>query len=241
MEVIKSTKILGTKVSTENESQIIKKIIKSLKTSSEKIHIVTPNPEIIIYALRQKEYQDILNRAQVSLPDGIGVLGASQILKKGVSERITGVDFMQKLIRECAKEALKTGFFGGMPGVAEKTANCLQKSYPNLKVVYASDVWDKKKIKGGEIDVLFVALGFPKQEKWIAKNLSKIPVKCAMGVGGSFDYISGRVKRAPSLIRKFGLEWLFRLVNEPWRLKRQLALPQFAYYIIRERLFDKQN
>lgn len=241
MEVIKSTKILGTKVSTENESQIIKKIIKSLKTSSEKIHIVTPNPEIIIYALRQKEYQDILNRAQVSLPDGIGVLGASQILKKGVSERITGVDFMQKLIRECTKEALKTGFFGGMPGVAEKTANCLQKSYPNLKVVYASDVWDKKKIKGGEIDVLFVALGFPKQEKWIAKNLSKIPVKCAMGVGGSFDYISGRVKRAPSLIRKFGLEWLFRLVNEPWRLKRQLALPQFAYYIIRERLFDKQN
>ncbi len=236
MEAIKSTKILGTKVSTENESQIIKKIIKSLRTSSEKIHIVTPNPEIIIYALRQKEYQGILDRAQVSLPDGVGVLSASKILQKGVLGRITGVDFMQKLVGECAKEGLTTGFFGGMPGVAERTAECLQKSYPNLKVVYKSNVWDERQIKGKRIDVLFVALGFPKQEEWIAQNLDKIPVKCAMGVGGAFDYISGRVKRAPKFVRQIGLEWLFRLINEPWRFKRQLALPMFAYLILKERL-----
>ena len=239
MDTISSSKILGVNVSTEKKSEILKKIIKSLKEGRQKAYIVTPNPEIIMNALRERSYMDILNRAQVSLPDGIGVLASSKLLKKGVLERITGVDMMVEIVRECAKEGLTTGFFGGVPGVAEKTADCLQKSYPNLKVAYADSDWDTAKIKGKHIDMLFVALGFPKQEIWISENLPKIPVTIAMGVGGSFDYISGRVKRAPGFLRSIGLEWAFRLVNEPWRVKRQIVLPKFAYLVLKEKLRSK--
>lgn len=270
MNKISSTKILGTKVSTEKKADILKKIIKSLKEGREKFYIVTPNPEIIMYGLKEKRYQEVLNRAHISLPDGIGVLMAGKLLKKGIPERITGVDMMVDIVEECAKEGLTTGFFGSKSSVAEKTVECLQKSYPNLKVSFVGNEWGSdgfekaKKYQAASstkneesktklntdyglrstnvIDILFVALGFPKQEKWIASNLDKIPVTAAMGVGGSFDYISGSVKRAPKFLRSIGLEWAFRLINEPWRLKRQFALPQFAYYIIRARLLgEKEN
>lgn len=269
MDKISSTKILGTKVSTEKKDDVLKKIIKSLKEGKEKFYIVTPNPEIIMYALREKGYQEVLNQAQVSLPDGIGVLVASKMLKKGILERITGVDLMVDLVRECTKEGLTTGFFGGTPGVAEKAVKCLQKSYPNLKVSFVGSEWgsdgfekakryqaanstknEESKTKLNTdyrlrstdvIDILFVALGFPKQEKWIANNLDKIPVTAAMGVGGSFDYISGNVRRAPKFLRSIGLEWAFRLINEPWRIKRQLVLPIFFYYIIKVKFFGERK
>jgi N-acetylglucosaminyldiphosphoundecaprenol N-acetyl-beta-D-mannosaminyltransferase len=195
------------------------------------------------------------------------VLNASKLLKKGISERITGVDLMVDIVRECAKEGLTTGFFGGVSGVAEKTAECLQKSYPNLKVGFVGSEWGDegfekaRKYQGASstkneesktklntdyglrstnvIDILFVALGFPKQEEWIAANLDKIPVTAAMGVGGSFDYISGNVRRAPQFLRSIGLEWLFRLINEPWRVKRQLMLPKFVYLVLKEKLRSK--
>ena len=211
MDTISSTKILGIKVSTEKRADILKKIIKGLKNSKEKFYIVTPNPEIIVHGMREKEYEDILNQAQIAIPDGVGVVGAFKLLKKGVLERITGVDLMIDIVRECAKEGLTTGFFGGMSGVAEKTAECLIKSYPNLKVGFVGSEWGDEgfekakkyqaasRINERPIDILFVALGFPKQEEWIAANLDKIPVTAAMGVGGSFDYISGNVRRAPHI------------------------------------------
>ena len=251
MDTISSTKILGIKVSTEKRADILKKIIKGLKNSKEKFYIVTPNPEIIVHGMREKEYEDILNQAQIAIPDGVGVVGAFKLLKKGVLERITGVDLMIDIVRECAKEGLTTGFFGGMSGVAEKTAECLIKSYPNLKVGFVGSEWGDEgfekakkyqaasRINERPIDILFVALGFPKQEEWIAANLDKIPVTCAMGVGGSFDYISGKVKRAPKILRSFGLEWAYRLINEPWRIKRQLILPKFVYLVLKEKLRSK--
>lgn len=239
MDTISSTNIMGTKVSTEKRSNVLKIIIKSLKTSRTKFYIVTPNPEIIMYGLRERGYQDVLNQAQVSLPDGIGVLMASKILKKGVKERITGADLMIDIVEQCAKEGLTTGFFGGRSGVAEETAECLQQSYRNLKVAYADSLWNPEKIKGTRIDILFVALGFPKQEVWISENLKNIPVTAAMGVGGSFDYISGRVKRAPKFLRSAGFEWAFRLLNEPWRIRRQLILPKFVLLVLNEKLRSK--
>jgi len=236
MDKLHAAKILGINISTEKRSEILKKIIKSLKTSSQKFYIVTPNPEIMMYGLRDHEFQGVLNRAQVALPDGIGVLMASKIRGKGPISRITGVDFMEELVGQCAKEGLTTGFFGGGSGVAEKTAKCLHKSYPNLKVVFTGS--EDKGLRSKDqrpIDVLFVALGFPKQEKWIAENLDKIPVKCAMGVGGAFDYLAGVVPRAPKLVRELGFEWLFRLIMQPWRIKRQIVLPQFIIRVILER------
>ena len=147
------------------------------------------------------------------------------------------------------------GFLGGKDGVAEKTAECLQKKYPGLRVNFAGSEWpnemkdEKGELKNREktshlsflishlsIDILFVAFGVPKQEFWISDNLEKIPVKIAIGVGGAFDYISGRVKRAPEWIQNIGLEWLYRLIREPWRLKRQLALLEFIRLVIKEKV-----
>lgn len=262
-----SSKILGVNITTAPREEILRFIITGLKKRSKKFYIVTPNPEMLVYATASKPYQNILNGAQVALPDGIGIVVAGNILKKGIKRRITGVDMMYDLVARCAEEGLSIGLLGGHEGVAEKTAECLVKKHPHLRVSFVSEEWSEEGIKNSElgmkegeskindrsnkirnskfinqnskkkyIDILFVAFGVPKQEEWIAKNLEKIPVTCAMGVGGSFDFISGKVKRAPKIVRSIGMEWMFRLLIQPWRIKRQMALPRFVYLVIKEKL-----
>ncbi|MDD5416229.1 MAG: WecB/TagA/CpsF family glycosyltransferase [Candidatus Daviesbacteria bacterium] len=174
---------------------------------------------------------------------------------------VTGTDFMEALCKLSAEKGFTTGFLGGNGGVAKETAERLLRKYPNLKVSYVSSggIIDKDgnpqevvsskyyvaREKAGKdmssrntkyiippTDILFVAFGHIKQEKWIAKNLDKIPVRVAMGVGGAFDYLSGRVRRAPKMVRKSGFEWLFRLVIQPWRIKRQLVLFKYLRLIL---------
>ncbi len=226
-----SAKILGVNVTTASEDEIVDFIFTRIKKSQDKFYIVTPNPEIIVAASRSKRFEEILNGAEVSLPDGAGVLAAGNILKKGIKRRITGTDLMVRLCRESAERAFTVGFLGGRGGVAEKTAECLVKKYPDLRVKFAGEEFENRT----HIDILFVALGAPKQEEWIAENLSKIDVTVAMGVGGAFDYISGKVPRAPKFVRQIGMEWGYRLVRQPWRLKRQLALPLFISKVLKER------
>lgn len=160
---------------------------------------------------------------------------------------LTGTDFMETLCKEASKRGFTVGFLGGSGGVAEKAAECLQKKYQNLKVSFAEDgpvvdrsgqsaMEDRHGRRGDlamtkKVDILFVAFGQVKQEKWIAQNLDKIPVKVAMGVGGAFDYFGGLVPRAPKFMRVLGFEWLFRLILQPWRIKRQLALVKFVWQI----------
>jgi len=230
-----SIKILGTKITTAPATEILEYIFKKIENRKNKFYIVTPNPEILMHALRQPSYQVILNDAEISLPDGIGVLIAGKVLKKRIIGRITGVDMMEKLCEEASKRAVSIGFLGGRGSVAELAAECLREKHPGLRVVYANAEWEKEKVAGKHIDVLFVAFGFPKQEEWIAKNLKEIPVTCAMGVGGAFDYVSGKVPRAPRIVRALGMEWGFRLVRQPWRMRRQLALPQFLFQVLREK------
>lgn len=228
-----STKILGTSITTAAKGVILEYILKSIKNNKHKFYIVTPNPEIITYASHSKSFQHILNDAEVSLPDGIGVLIAGRILKKQIIGRITGVDFMEELCQESAKRAISVGFLGGRGDVAIKTAECLTKKYPGLRVILSTDEWPVGK-SPAHIDILFVAFGFPKQEEWIAKNLSKIDVTVAMGVGGAFDYFSGKIPRAPKFVRNIGLEWFFRLIAQPWRIKRQASLPVFLTKVLKE-------
>ena len=148
---------------------------------------------------------------------------------------------MEELIKKSEDLGFTIGLLGGRDGVAELAAERLLEKYPKLKVVFAKS--------GGEVDndgnviarnemtedcdILFVAFGPPKQEKWIAKNLKKIPVKVAMTVGGSLDIISGKIPRAPKILRTLGLEWIFRLIMEPWRVKRQLALIEYLLLILK--------
>ncbi len=253
-ENLPSVTILGVGVTTAPKEKISDFIITGLKKKTKKFYIVTPNPEMLVYASSSSSFKKVLNDATVSLPDGIGVLVSGNILKKEVKERIAGVDMMLEIIGRCSKEALSIGLLGGSRSVAGKTAECLREKYPNLRVNFIGEEWDS--IATGlatphtfpspnsqlltpnlHIDILFVAFGFPKQEEWIAKNLNKIPVTAAMGVGGSFDFISGKVRRAPKMVRDLGFEWLFRLIIQPWRIKRQMSLPKFIYLVFKERFF----
>lgn len=227
--------LFGVGVTNATEKEILEYILHTLKKTTEKYYIVTPNPENIIFAKKHPGFKRILNDARLGLCDGIGVMWAGKILGKKLKDRVTGVDIMENLCKEVAKKPITVGFLGGRHKVAEKTAECLQEKYPGLQVIFISEEW-KEYNNYKTIDILFVAFGFPKQEEWMSKNLSNIPVRVAIGVGGAFDYISGRVGRAPRLTRLLGFEWLYRLFREPWRIKRQMALLEFALMVAREKL-----
>jgi N-acetylglucosaminyldiphosphoundecaprenol N-acetyl-beta-D-mannosaminyltransferase len=248
---MKTTKILGVKITSEKEDKILEYLLQRVKISSKKTFITTPNPEMLVYASKHLAYKDKLNHADIALPDGMGLFFASGLSGKQLEERITGVDFIEELCKISREKPLSIGFLGGRKGVAERAASCLKKKYPWINVIFTGSVWpDRKSIKDkvsnikGEnkkyfntpIDILFVAFGVPRQEEWIYENLERLPVKAAMGVGGAFDFLSGAVPRAPFIVRHIGLEWLFRLIIQPWRWRRQLALLEFLLLVIKERV-----
>jgi N-acetylglucosaminyldiphosphoundecaprenol N-acetyl-beta-D-mannosaminyltransferase len=261
--MLKSTRLLGVSLTNASTESILEYVYNHLETAKEKLFIVTPNPEILVHANKHPEYKRLLNQANLSLPDGVGVFIASGMLGHRLEERIPGVDFMEELCNKANGKVVSIGLLGGKKGVAKRTAECLKKKYPWIRIAFVSSEWpetlfdlpfsktqESKAVKVFEemfdippsktnpnsIDILFVAFGFPKQEEWIYNHLDKLPVKAAMGVGGAFDYISGEVPRAPYMIRAMGFEWLFRLVKQPWRIKRQLALFEFIFLIIKERI-----
>jgi len=240
--MFKNKNILGIGITNAKESEILEYILQGLEKEGKKYFIVTPNPEILMLANSSPDYRNILNSAKLALPDGIGVMMAGKILGRELKQRIQGVDFVESLCRAVAEKPITVGFLGAGPRIAEQTAERLKRKLPNLKVVFtASGDPDDKTVdlvKDGkkEIDILFVAFGSPKQEIWIYENLEKLPVKVVIGVGGAFDFISGKVKRAHAFIRNMGFEWLFRLISQPWRAKRQVALIKFIYLVFKERL-----
>ncbi|PIY71687.1 glycosyltransferase [Candidatus Roizmanbacteria bacterium CG_4_10_14_0_8_um_filter_33_9] len=231
--------ILNTYISNVTLDYGLEEVEKWLKGGVKKYKIFTPNPEIVVLGQKDGPFEKIINSADLALPDGSGLVWASKLLGTPLKERIAGVDFVQRLCGICEQEGFTIGLIGGRVGVAVKTAECLQKMCPKLKITLVES-WDPEisadKISElhTKIDLLFVAYGQGKQEKWIAENLPKIPVKVAMGVGGAFDYISGTVPRAPKFMRDYGFEWLFRLVVQPWRIKRQVIGGRFFLLILRE-------
>ena len=223
--------VLGIKIDDVSIDQAVEVVIDWLKKRG-KHYIVTPNPEIVVMAQQDQELNRILNQADLAIPDGNGLrIGTDMVC-------ITpGIDLMEELIKASLDYGFTIGLLGGKLGIAKKAAECLLRKYPRLKITFANDggiinedgemIGEDTKYIIPNTDLLFVGFGPPKQEKWIAKNLDKISVRIAMAVGGSLDYLSGTVPRAPKLIRKIGLEWFFRLIREPWRIKRQLALIEY--------------
>ena len=226
--------LLGVGITNAMEHEVLEYIITGLGQQTEKYFIVTPNPELLVIADNNPKYKDILNRAKLALADGLGVVWGARLLGNPLKERIHGVDLLERLCSGIAKQPITVGFLGAGPNVAEKTSECLIKKYPGLKVSFASQEWNES-LKSKKTDILFIAFGSPKQELWIAEHISSIPAKVLIGVGGAFDFISGRVPRAPRFLRRLGLEWLFRLVIQPWRIKRQLSLLKFIYLVLREK------
>lgn len=247
--MLNKTNILGIAFTAEKEDKILEFILNELskkrerqsarKKSGDKIVIFTPNPEQVAAGTRNRELRNLLNQAQISLPDGVGILWAAKLLRKPIYARIPGSDFMKKLVKSVSDRPVITGYLGGQERVAETTANCLRKKWPKLHVGYASDTYDKGKMIQSDVDILFVALGFPKQERWIMEHKDEIPARVLMAVGGSFDYISGKIPRAPTVLRTVGLEWLFRLILEPWRFWRQLQIWHFGVLIFWEALTNR--
>jgi N-acetylglucosaminyldiphosphoundecaprenol N-acetyl-beta-D-mannosaminyltransferase len=199
-------------------------------------HIVTVNPEFIMTAGENAEFRDVLNAADLAIPDGMGIVHAARVLGKPIRERVTGVDLVERFAGVAAARGYRLFLLGASPGIAERAAAVLADAWPGLVVAgtYAGspDPCEEEKIcrmiRKAHPDVLLVAYGSPKQDLWIARTRERVRVPVSMGVGGAFDYIAGVVNRAPVWVQNLGLEWSFRLMNQPERWRRMLALPRFA-------------
>jgi N-acetylglucosaminyldiphosphoundecaprenol N-acetyl-beta-D-mannosaminyltransferase len=205
-------------------------------------HICTVNPEFVMVAQQDPIFRAILLRSDLNVADGVGLLWAAKRLGRALPERVTGSDGVPLIAERAAREGWRVFFLGAAEGVAERAAAVLTARHPALRVagVYAGsprpDEEDAivERVNASGADVLFVAYGAPVQDQWIARNLPRLRVAMAMGVGGSFDFIAGIVPRAPIWMRRAGLEWLFRLVRQPWRARRMLRLPRFVWAVLRQ-------
>lgn len=233
--MLKKTFLLGVGITNAKKEEILEYVVKKLEKKDKNFYIVTPNPEFLVLANKKKSFKDILNRAEIASNDGVGLKIAALMSGKHLSDRFTGVDLVEMLCSRVSDRPITVGFLGGRPEVAELAAKCLVAKYPGLKVVYAASEWNPEK-KNNPIDILFVAFGFPKQEEWMAEHQRSNIYRMAVGVGGAFDYISGKVPRAPKFVRQIGFEWLFRLIVQPWRIRRQLALAEFVFLVLKEKL-----
>ncbi len=197
--------------------------------------IVTANAEIIYQASKNEKMKNVINAAQMVTADGSGVVWASRQLGQPLAQRVTGIDLVNSICEQSAKDKWKIYILGSAPGVADTAANNIRDRFPGCNIVgthhgYFNEQEEAQiiaELEQLQPDVLFVALGAPKQEYWIADHIQQLNIPVAMGIGGSMDVLSGNVKRAPKWMQKMSLEWLYRLLIQPTRFKRVLALPKF--------------
>lgn len=202
--------------------------------------IATVNPEFLMVARRTPPFRAALNRVSLCIPDGIGVVWAARMRGHILQERVAGSDLVPRLAQEAAHRGWRIFFLGAAPGVAERAAAILVQRYPGFQVAgcYAGSPAPEEeapliaRVREARTDILLVAYGAPRQDLWLDRNLAKTGAAVGIGVGGSFDFIAGVARRAPRWIQRLGLEWLHRLILEPWRWRRQLALPYFVYLIL---------
>lgn len=221
------------KVTMEDATRKISEFV-----NSNEMHMVfTPNPEIVMLAQEDTRLKGILQKADLVVPDGIGVVIASKIQDgESLPERVAGFDMVQNTMKDAVYKGYRYYFLGSKPGVADQAAENMRQKYPGIQIVGTRDGYFKEEdmptiiedINQSGANILLVALGAPKQEIWIDTYKEQFKyVRVAIGVGGSLDVMAGTVKRAPEVFQKIGLEWFYRLVSEPTRAKRMLLLPQF--------------
>lgn len=205
-------------------------------------YVVTPNSEIVYEAMADEGLRDLLNGADLVLPDGAGVVLGSRILKTPLKQKVAGVDFADGLLGILAESGRCVYLLGSKPGIAELAAEKMREKHPGLRVCGLADGYFKEegpvieKINQAQPDVLFVCLGAPKQERFMKAHQQELHVKLMIGLGGSLDSFAGTVKRAPKWMISCNLEWFYRLLKEPWRFKRMLRLPKFLWAVVRRRI-----
>lgn len=228
--------VMGVKVADISQKKAVEDIILMTKTHKNGYYVVTVNSEFVMLARKNRQFSRILNKADLAVADGVGVVAAKLIFGGKAQNRITGVELVENLCKKSAENAITVGFLGGFGGVAEMVAKRQKAIHQKLIVAYAGsgdpsigyDLRLKQQLDAvGRIDILFVAYGMGRQEFWIWRNRKRLNVGVFIGVGGAFDYLSMVKKRAPVFWQKWGLEWLWRLLKEPWRFWRMRVLPLF--------------
>lgn len=232
-----SLNILGVRVDDVTYDETLERVAAFIAEGSPH-QMATVNPEFIMTAQHDVEFRNVLNSTALNLPDGIGVVWAARRLKRALRMRVAGVDTVERI----AQMGWKVFLLGAAEGVADKTAEVLKARYADFdcvgtfsgspRVEYETAIIER--IRAAAPDVLFVAYGAPAQDKWIARNLSRLNAPLCMGVGGAFDFIAGVTRRAPLWMQRLGLEWLYRLLKQPWRVRRMLVLPRFAWRVWRD-------
>ncbi len=232
--------ILGVRVDDLLFDEAILRILKLADRKNRGKIVATVNSEFVMLARHDPKFRQILNKADLALPDGQWVVNSKLILGGKVHERVTGVDMVDKLCQKVANKPIRIGFLGGFGGVAEEVAKRQREQNPGLKVVFSRsgnptigyDLRLKRALNAKKrIDVLFVAYGMGQQEFWINRFRNKVNVGVFIGVGGAFDYLSKAKKRAPKLMQDWGMEWLWRLTHDPARIWRMRVLPEFLLLV----------
>jgi len=235
--------ILGVHVHSVSMTEVGTRL-EAMVAGTAQHRVIPVNPEMVMAAQTNLPFRETINNASLVLPDGIGVVLASRLFGRRMPQRVTGVETVLRVARLARQYRLRIFFLGAAPGIAERAAARLVGEFPGLTVAgtYAgSPHLDEeaeicRRITEARADILLIAYGAPKQELWIARNLHKLPVRVAVCVGGTFDFLAGVVTRAPEWVQAIGLEWLYRLTKEPRRWRRMLALPRFAAAVINERI-----
>jgi N-acetylglucosaminyldiphosphoundecaprenol N-acetyl-beta-D-mannosaminyltransferase len=250
--------ICDIEVDSYSYEQVVEVISHQAQTGQTPEYVVTPNAQHIVLLQSDQHFRDVYRKAFLSVPDGVPLLWAARFLKTPLSGRVNGTDLFEKLCEVAAQKDLKVFLLGGRPGIAEKTKGVLQQRHPQLKVVgtycppygFESDAAELERInhaiQSTAPHILFVALGAPKQEFWIYNNYQSLGVPVSLGIGGSFEFVSGVVPRAPKLMQQIGMEWFFRLLMEPRRLWKRYVVCNtlFIWLILKQRFnvfYTQQN
>lgn len=242
--------ICGTGVDRYSFDEVVEIIIQHALTSSNPEYVVTPNAHHILMLQKDRDFQKIYHGAFLSVPDGVPLLWAARFLGTPLRGRVNGTDLFERLCAVASEMDLKVFLLGGRPGAAEKAKDTLKSRYPGLKIVgtycppygFESDAEElariNSRIQAAAPHILFVGLGAPKQEKWIYANYQTSGVPISVGIGVSFELVSDMVRRAPVVMQKMGLEWLFRLLVEPRRLWQRYIIgnPLFIWLVLKQRL-----
>ncbi len=226
------------RVSREEAGKVTEELIKESNKTCKMVF--APNVEFIMMAQKDKEFFDLLQESSLSTPDSIGVIIGAKLQKKSFKERIPGQSYFRKIIELSNEKGYSIYLLGGEPGIPEKAKENLEKLFPNVNIVgvhhgYFDENVEKeviKEINTLQPNVLFVALGAPRQEKWIKEHRNELRVDVAAGQGGTYDYEAGKIRRAPVWVQKIGMEWFWRLCREPSRIKRQLVLPVYLFKVL---------
>jgi N-acetylglucosaminyldiphosphoundecaprenol N-acetyl-beta-D-mannosaminyltransferase len=242
VDSLRSVDVLGVRVDDVTYPEALAVLREAIRRRTPHV-VTTPNPEIVMLARRDAAFQATLNRAALNIPDGIGLLVAARLARHRLRQHVQGTDLVLLLAAESARAGHRWFLLGGEGNVAARAAGALAVRFPGLRIVGAEpgsplaedDLASRERIAAvGPVDVLLVAYGAPKQEAWLDRNLAALGIPVGIGVGGVFNYFSGDAPRAPRWVRRVHFEWLHRLLTQPWRWRRQLALPAFAALAVQD-------